>query len=128
MLKGSKHTEEAKAKARRSHAASEKQFVATAKPTIRDLEWAAGFIEGEGSFNKIGNSAAIQVAQVNPDPLIRLHSLFGGRISLYPRKNPKHQAIWRWFVYGARARGITMTLYSLLSEKRKEQARAILAI
>lgn len=126
MKKGSKHTEESKAKARRSHAASEKQFEATQTPTTRDLEWAAGFIEGEGTFHKCGNTCAIQASQVNPDPIIRLLALFGGRTQLCHRKNPKHNSIWRWHAYGARARGITMTLYSLLSDKRKEQADAAL--
>jgi hypothetical protein len=88
---------------------------ATRSPTIRDLAWAAGFIEGEGSFPSTGN---IFVSQVNPDPLVRLLEMFGGTV-----RRINNQAIWRWVVSGSRARGIMLTLYPLMSDERKRQIK-----
>src|SRR5439155_26696382 len=62
---------------------------ATISPTIRDLEWAAGFLEGEGAFGAYGNPPRaryprVSASQVNPAPLLRLQQIFGGRIRQYP--------------------------------------------
>src|SRR5437899_325842 len=90
---------------------------ATSHPTARDLEWAAGFLEGEGSFGKWGTTHTVQAAQVNQEPLLRIQTLFGGWVKPRKTMQPGHQNAWVWRVSGARARGIMMTLYSLLSER-----------
>lgn len=51
------------------------------------LAWAAGFIEGEGSF-----SNTVTAAQVQKEPIERLHALFGGRIYQRQNKRLQHQA------------------------------------
>ncbi len=50
------------------------------KPSIRDLEWAAGFLEGEGSFVTTVTTQLVTAVQENPDPLIRLLEIFGGKV------------------------------------------------
>jgi len=96
--------------------------------TTRDLEWAAGFLEGEGSFSHgPRNAVGVCVYQVNPDPLIRLIEIFGGRAILRPERGNK-SPIWVWQVSGPRARDVMMTLYSLLSLKRQEQIEAALGV
>lgn len=93
---------------------------ACASPTVRDLEWAAGFIEGEGSFPNMKHPR-VCVTQKNLEPLQRLVRLFGGRI--YSVKN-RDWAIWQ--ISGPRARGVMMTLYSLMSKRRRGQIRLML--
>lgn len=87
-----------------------------------DLHWAAGFLEGEGSFVFHGTSPAVNCAQVQLQPLKKLHEMFGGSIitrHLGKDKGWKEQNYW--YRYGAAAIGIMMTLYPLLSKRRQEQ-------
>lgn len=87
-------------------------------PTQCDLGWAAGFLEGEGSFTCNGTSERVTAPQVNPEPLIQLLEIFGGKVT-----RAKRDTIWEWRVFGARARGVMLTLFPLLSEKRKQQIK-----
>lgn len=105
---------------------------ATATPSLRDLSWVAGFVEGEGSFDKSGGTSRVSVSQVNREPIDRLLSLFGGAAKLYaPRKTAIHRSqpnhTWCWYASGSRARGIMMTLYVLMSAKRQGQIRKALS-
>jgi hypothetical protein len=100
--------------------------------TTCELFWAAGFIEGEGSFIPgTGISPLICVPQVNREPLERLQRIFGGSIRPRPSKwqqNPQWQDQYLWRVGGCRATGIALTLYCLMSEKRQAQIRVSLAL
>lgn len=94
---------------------------------MNELYWAAGFIEGEGSFRKssLRQSVAVSVAQVQREPLERLMNLFGGQI--HGKNSQKYNAnaspCSEWNIGGARAVGVVMTLYPLMSTKRKSQIR-----
>lgn len=97
---------------------------ATQRPYVTDLHWAAGFLEGEGSFQGAGSSRTQKVSanQVNREPVDRLLAMFGG--SVRPVKvRPPAQKQWSWMVCGSRARGVMLTLYRLLSCRRQEQVR-----
>ena len=93
----------------------------TKVPTDLDIAWTTGFLEGEGSFDSTGTTARVSAGQVQKEPLERLLAFFGG--SLRPRKSkvPTQKDQWIWTVCGARARGVMMTLYSLMSPRRQEQ-------
>ena len=114
----------------REHAGTQK---ATVSPTARDLEWAAGFLEGEGCFRRgsgVRGTEHVQGIQVNREPLERLLRLFGGSIHVQS-EGPRglgRQTCHTWDAWGSRARGIMMTLYSLVTERRKAQIRTALAI
>lgn len=90
------------------------------QPTMRDLAWAAGFIEGEGSFGR----SVIAATQKGVEPLQMLHAFFGGTV----REDRKKRGLgagskmWNWNAHGARARGIIMTLYPFFTTRRKAQA------
>ena len=102
---------------------------AAVHPTIRDLEWAAGFLEGEGHFRSTKGRFGTQqchATQVQREPLERLLRLFGGVIHGHTKPTTTHQRSWRWWTTGSRARGVMMTLYSLMSTRRKEQIRVAL--
>jgi hypothetical protein len=89
---------------------------ASTSPTLRDIAWAAGFMEGEGSFTVRNVSAP----QKETEPLTKLVKWFGGRIS----RNAK--GIYTWRISGARARGVALTLYPLLSKRRQQQIQIFL--
>lgn len=97
---------------------------ALVSPTIRDLEWAAGFLEGEGCFRHNGGSQTVTAPQKDIETLVRLQSLFGGKLGLVRTRGFLSHT---WTVSGSRARGVMMTLYGLLSNRRKAQIRRALA-
>ena len=92
--------------------------------TTRQLYWTAGFLEGDGSF-LFGKDGSLKVTavQVQRWPLDRLVDLYGGKIHLTLKShiNPKWGDVHRWYVIGERAAGLMMTLYPLMTEKRKGQ-------
>jgi hypothetical protein len=101
---------------------------ATVSPTVRDLEWAAGFLDGEGCFIRAKSSKRgcemVAAPQKDPELLVRLQSLFGGNLTKRLTKWGYHINVWQ--VYGSRARGVMMTLFSLLSTKRQTAIRLAL--
>lgn len=102
--------------------------------TLRDIEWAAGFCEGEASFGKTRNSASVALPQTESrEPLERMLSLFGGSINFIDNTKIRQQGINRrdqelWSISGSRARGFMMTIYSLMSPKRQYQIKIALGI
>lgn len=102
-----------------------------------DLAWAAGFLEGEGTFAfgqrlKDGRpdqgSAHVAACQVQREPLERLHRLFGGNDPVeYHWLGPsKTKSAWFWRVYGIRAVGTMMTIYRFMSPQRRARIRLAL--
>jgi hypothetical protein len=96
---------------------------------IKELYWAAGFWEGEGTCCCVGkkhNASSLQITakQVNPEPLYRLQRVLGGKVT-GPYKRPASyrncQPIYEWIATGVYAAGVMMTLYSLLSMRRRNQ-------
>lgn len=112
---------------------------ATKTPTLMDLAWAAGFIEGEGCYGRSGgfgdaSTERVQVAQKDPECLYRLQAMFGGRIgfqnscysNLITKPDAPSDKIPFWIVSGGRARGAMLTMYSFMSERRKAAIRKYL--
>src|SRR5262249_16159364 len=62
-----------------------------------DLRWAAGFLEGEGSFS-CRSSLQVCATQVQTWPLERLRDLFGGAISTNGRRRPGHSLCSSWYI------------------------------
>lgn len=95
--------------------------------TTRQIEWTAGFLEGEGSFIFAGTSSMVAAVQVQMEPLLRLKAIFGGTICLQSKGIPPRQVSHRWAANGRLAVGLMMTLYQLMSPRRKGQIRVALA-
>ena len=101
---------------------------AVERPTTRDIAWAAGFFEGEGSVRKVSkvhHTPEVRIGQLNKEPVEKMLRLFGGALHCY--KTSRGKDIWTWAVYGSRCRGFVMTIYQFLSDRRKEQVLAALA-
>jgi len=100
---------------------------ATRSPETKDLYWAAGFIEGDGCFSQDqGRYPKVSVGQVQKEPLLRLQEIFGGAIYTANRNRDNEQDGWQWAATGARARGIIMTLYVIMSPRRQAQIKRVL--
>ena len=91
---------------------------------LKELYWAAGFLEGEGCFGHHNGYQYVDGSQKQEWPLRRLQKLFGGHI-MCKQKAP---FMYCWRVYGTRARGIVMTLYPLLSPRRQATIREALQL
>lgn len=93
---------------------------------IKELHWAAGFLEGEGSFCSHAKRAyvhsKVNAVQKEMEPLERLQRLFGGTIT----KGPK-SSVYIWSANGSLARGVAMTVFSLMSSRRKNQIKQMLS-
>jgi len=100
-------------------------------PGKRDIGWAAGLLEGEGSFYGNGNSERVSIQMTDSEPLVRLREYFGGPdVRVVKRKDriPARKVCYAWECNGTRARGLMMTLYALLSPRRRAQIRLALGI
>jgi|SRR5208282_3534161 len=93
----------------------------TQRLTTADLHWAAGFIEGEGSFSRGGSGITMGANQVQKEPLEKLQRLFGGCLHLNAPKRPTHQPCWQWTLGSRAAAATMMTLYILMSTRRRQQ-------
>ena len=93
---------------------------------IREIVWAAGFLEGEGCFH--ARNRAISCSQVQRWPLDRLAAAFGGHIGFRTPQNENHSPYYAWTLCGSAAAGLMMTLYGLMSPRRQWQIRAALAM
>jgi hypothetical protein len=90
---------------------------------LTDLYWTAGFIEGEGTFTRC--QPQITAGQVQKEPLERLRALFGGSINYHNREG-KGQPYWTWVLGAEVAPGLAMTLYAIMSPRRKLQIQDML--
>jgi len=109
--------------------------------SVKDLAWAAGFWEGEGSVkSNWGKSKkpafwSIQMSAAQKDPwcLHKMRDMFGGRVRLMRSKasSPLVKTggeLYQWVVSGTRARAFAMTIFAMVSPKRKEQIKKAAAI
>lgn len=106
---------------------------ATTVVTTRDIIWASGFLEGEGTFYNSAGAARrrlgtsyVSVYQVNKEPVERLLTIFGGSLSLRAARGVRMKPTWVWRASGSRARGIVLTVFPLMSQKRQGQIREAL--
>lgn len=102
----------------------------TLHPTVKDIAWAAGIFEGEGTTKntKNGGGTLLSVAQKERWILDRLRELFGGTVRAYKQycngPGSEFRTYHRWDLGGPRGRGFLMTIYTFLSPRRKLQAQA----
>lgn len=100
----------------------------TKPPTMLDVAWAAGFLEGEGSFGGVRTSYSQNVSafQVQREPLDRLQRMFGGY--LHPRRRQDRKDAYYWRVNGEQARRVMVVLYPWMSPRRQEQMQVAFSL
>jgi hypothetical protein len=95
--------------------------------TTRDIDWLAGFLEGEGCFHSTDFDTRIIVCSTDRDVLERASMLLGSSVTI--RKKPmdlERKQVYTTTACGSKASGWMMTLYSLMGERRKAKIKEIL--
>lgn len=99
------------------------------------IAWAAGFMDGEGTFSisksffggrnrsSVHYSLKISACNTDVDPLYRLQQLFGGTVTLRKSKRDINQINWKdcyeWYLVGKRAFVASNNLLPFLVNKKK---------
>lgn len=96
-------------------------------PTLLEIAWAAGFIEGEGSIHCAEPSGRVYATQKDPESLYRLQRLFGGSVVKRTRSATVFGdgVIYDWTLFGPRAFGLMQTIYPFMSQRRRARIRDI---
>lgn len=93
--------------------------------TIKDIAWAAGFLEGEGWFSKPPLAMRAAASQKDIQPLLKLQQIFGGAV-LPQKGKPKYPNLNLWRISGYKCASMMMTIYELMSDRRKKPIREAL--
>ena len=104
--------------------------VACIKPTIQDIAFIAGFLEGDGYFGQHRTTVTVSVIQKQKWPLEYLQQFLGGTLGLETKQHglSKGKSYHMWRVTGARARGLMMTVYKFMSPERQSKIRRALYV
>lgn len=102
----------------------------TLQPSINEIAWAAGVYEGEGcclTYKKKQKptyvTLRIQLCQKDRWLLDRLQALFGGTVTIRKGYGPHTTDLFAWNLYGPRARGFLLTIFTWMSPRRRQQIR-----
>ncbi len=92
----------------------------------QDLAWAAGLLEGEGTFcvRKTGNSNALCISceMSDIDVILRLYNIFGGYVNKRKKVRENRKPTWTWYITSRNeVLDVINTLYPHMSCRRKEQ-------
>jgi hypothetical protein len=96
--------------------------------SVNDIYWAAGLFEGEGCFSfHHDNCPGTQVSMTDEEPIQRIKSIFGvGLARTATRKTKKGKTVFLFRSYGKDAIQIMMTIFSIMSPRRKEKIKEII--
>lgn len=88
-----------------------------------DIAWAAGLLEGEGTFRlKAGRRPILAAHMTDLDVLERLADVFGvGTIKKMRKQEPHHKQSWRWDVIRASEGAMVMELVKDYMMSRRRQ-------
>lgn len=89
--------------------------------TVRNIEWLAGFLDGEGCFRFNINRCVVQVVQKDPWPIMKIHQLVGGRLYRVKGSCESGRFYYSLHLTGRYAVGLMLTLYPLLSPRRQQK-------
>lgn len=82
-----------------------------------DLNYLAGFFDGEGTIGIIGGSLCVRVTNTYKPILERFQVTFGGVVDCHYRGDERTRLSWEWRVYGDNAAASLVALLPLLREK-----------
>lgn len=100
----------------------------TIEATDLDYAWAAGFLEGEGSFGRSpAGGVYVCAQQVDAEPLHRLAAILGGPVGLNAKPTRAGRDIYHWAIYGRNARRAMRELRPYMSSRRQDAIDAALS-
>jgi len=98
--------------------------------TLRQIDWVAGILDGEGSFliTKRNNYPKIWLGMTDLDIVQRVRNIMNSSTKIINRKRiPKNKEVYEFHLSGSLAIQWMMTLYPLMSNRRREKIREILS-
>lgn len=90
-----------------------------------EAAWAAGLIEGEGSFVLRGTTPSVRVTSTDFDVLERLQRGLGGNIWPITKRQKHWKNAWLWDVSGRSAIDCINNIHPYLLSRRKGQAEDV---
>ena len=97
-------------------------------PTLTDIGWLAGILEGEGSFEVQATCARLRVSQNGMWLPLRIQQLVGGKVVQGTRSFNSTDDVYVWRCSSDRALGIMLTVYPFLSPRRRAKILEIVEI
>ena len=91
--------------------------------------WAAGLLEGEGSFGCAGVTRVpcVQCHSTDKDVLDRLAATFGGNVTgPYVNQNEKYKPVWYWGRKGVFGYAIMVAVFPWMGERRQGDIQAVI--
>lgn len=94
--------------------------------TSVQIAWIAGLLEGEGCFY-FGSSPRIQFATSDHDTAIKIRDIINLEINIRNLPlQPDRKQMYEFAIYGTLAASWMMTIYYLMSNRRKDKIREVL--
>ena len=84
---------------------------------LPDLQYLAGFFDGEGSIGITGESLCVRVVNTYRPILEKFQSAFGGVVDCHRKGDERSRLTWEWRAYGDTAAAALTALLPLLREK-----------
>ena len=101
----------------------------TMSASREELAWAAGFIDGEGSFTSHngGTYPRLSATQAHKEPLERLQKLWGGTVGVQRPSREGRKTIYYWELYGfAKVQNAFAQMYTWLGKAKRDKAILVL--
>lgn len=93
---------------------------------MNHIAWAAGLLEGEGSFLVRGSTPCVRVTSTDLDVLERLQQIFGGNIWQVTKRKAHWKDCWVWDVSGELSIKCIKRVQPYLLKRRGLQAKEVL--
>lgn len=96
--------------------------------SITEIHWLAGILEGEGCFNFQAGSPRIMVATVDLDVIERIRIIVNSKNPFNISRTTTGKELYKLTLCGSLAIQWLMTLYPLMSIRRKQKIRDVISI
>jgi|SRR5882724_8106229 len=94
---------------------------------IKDIGWVAGLLEGEGYFGLNKGTPRIYVNQTDKDTVEKLRDIMSPDSKIgFQARDKTRQNIYRFWLYGTPAVSWMMTIYCMMSARRKKDIKEII--
>ena len=103
--------------------------ISTMSNAREELAWAAGFIDGEGSFtiHSKGRYPRLSATQAHEEPLRRLQKLWGGTVGIQRQARPGHKTVYYWELYGFnKTQNAFAQMHTWLGQVKRDKAIKVL--
>lgn len=98
--------------------------------SVKDIAWVAGLLEADGCFQaRNGHNPTIQLVMTDPDTVVKFARIVNSWCAVQQKaRTSAGRPIYRSNLYGKQAMSWMMTIYPLMSLRRKAKIRELLEI